>query len=96
MSYFELINELNEKYREAREALYKAINVYHLPLYECNSRINAIKRIEHALYNMIIASSDCDNSISTKIDYKAGTTTITDNGTGEIITVPFIVRVKTR
>ena len=94
MSIFEIIEKLNEKYREAREALYNAINVYHLPLYECNSRINIMKRIEHALYNMILASSDCTNSISTKTDYKARTTTITDIITGEIIIVPFIVRTK--
>ena len=90
MSYFKLISELNKKYREVRDALDKAIHVYHLPLYECNSRINTMKRIEHALYNMILAS----NSISTETDYKACTTTITDNITGEIIIVPFIIKAK--
>ena len=64
----------------------------HSPTYECNARIDRIKRLEHALYNLITAYSDVN--ISTEIDYKACTTTITDNFTGEIIIVPFIVRVK--
>ena len=90
MHIFEIIEKLNIILFDEKNRL--AVCMIHSPVYECNVRIDRIKRLEHAIYNLIVAYSDVN--ISTAIDYKACTTTITDNSTGEIITVPFIVRVK--
>ena len=92
MIIFEIIEKLNMILSDEKSRLSDCMS--HSPAYECNVRIDRIKRLEHALYNLITAYSGI--SISTEIDYKACTTTITDNSTGEIVVVPFIVRVKTR
>ena len=90
MLIFDIIKKLNTIISDEKSRLSDCM--HHSPTYECNARIDRIKRLEHAIYNLITAYSDI--SISTEVDYKACTTTITDNSTGEIITVPFIVRVK--
>ena len=90
MTIFDIIKKLNMIISDEKSRLSDYMN--HSPAYECNERIDRIKRLEHAIYNLITAYGGI--SISVKPDYRACTTTITDNSTGEIITVPFIVRVK--
>ena len=90
MVIFDIIEKLNTIISDEKERLSNSMS--HAPTYECNVRIDRIKRLEHAIYNLILAYNDIN--ISTETDYKACTTTVIDNSTGEIVIVPFIIRTK--
>lgn len=93
MSYFELINELNDKYIEASEDLVEgAINGYNLPIRNCTKYLNIAKRVEKALISVILACKEYDNdSIVISHDDIGRNTMLTSTKTGETIIVSFIV-----
>ena len=90
MSYFELITNMALKYINMKELLYKVIQQYNLPLYLCNHLIEEIKDLEYSLENTVLIYK---NKPDITVSYDNNTTVITDNHSGEITVIPFILGV---